>query len=303
MPGPVPSSASTSPSKIPRQRPGPTGQPLTTPLIVPGPVPSSASTPPLKIPRRCPGPTGQPLATPLIVPGPVPSSASTPPSKIPRRHPGPSGQPLATPLIVPGPVPSSANTPPLKKPRRRPGPSGQPLAEVMRGPVNIRNVLMTIDKECDKLCSKSSHVFRTPPFHTSDFSWTDYSNKLSHLTPLFWAILKQAAASTSDYKRKTSATLSSEVATCVLAAAILLKSRNIHLSSLAVSQFVAWQQLNYGEYLINVIAHAYMQCAQSNNKNDRKFDLFSFCTDSGASQPPALGCCTTYTVQDCRYFI
>ena len=166
------------------------------------------------------------------MPGPVPSSAKASPSKIPRRRPSPTGQPLTTPLIVPGPVPSSANTHPSKIPRRCPGPTGQPLAEVMCGPVNIRNVLMTIDKECDKQCSKSSHVFRTPPSYTSDFSWTDYSNELSHLTPIFWAILKQAAASTSDYKRKTPATLSSGVATCVLAAAILLKSSNIHLSSL-----------------------------------------------------------------------
>ena len=37
---------------------------------------------------------------------------------------------------------------------------------------------------------------------------------------------------------------------------------------------MAWLELNYGEYLINVIAHAYMQCAQSNNENDHKFDCF-----------------------------
>ena len=143
---------------------------------------------------------------------------------------------MATPLIS-LPLTSISSSPARQQSRipRRHGPQARPLPSLMPVQINnIKNVKRVIDNECTKLCSVARQVFRSHPSRTSEFSWKLYADELSEVAPVLWAVLEEAATSASDYRRKSqqSRTESDVTAASVLSAAILLKNRNMHLSSI-----------------------------------------------------------------------
>ena len=63
-----------------------------------------------------------------------------------------------------------------------------------------------------------------------NFPWEEFEKELKELAPTLWAALK-AAATSLDTKYRRKGMPSSVVSTCVVAAAGLLKERNIHMTA------------------------------------------------------------------------
>ena len=94
-----------------------------------------------------------------------------------------------------------------------------------------------IDDECTRLCSTTRPTdFRKPisaqRLQLEGFSWKKYSQELSTIAPTLWAVIRAATTSLgTKYTRKHADTEDKQSTACVLAAAVLLKERNMHMSS------------------------------------------------------------------------
>lgn len=97
--------------------------------------------------------------------------------------------------------------------------------------MTVTDLQYVIDEECSKLCSTDRKVFRTSSVKDLvNFQWDKFEKELEDLAPTLWAALKAAAKSLdTQYRRKS--TPSSVVSTCVVAAAALLKERNVHMTA------------------------------------------------------------------------
>ena len=65
-----------------------------------------------------------------------------------------------------------------------------------------------------------------------NFTWENYAKELCAVAPTLWAVLQAATASLgTKYKRKDDSVVKQRT-TCVLAAAIVSKEHNMHMSSI-----------------------------------------------------------------------
>ena len=98
--------------------------------------------------------------------------------------------------------------------------------------IDIRDLQYIIDKKCSILCSKNRPVFRTASTtEFARFNFDVYERELKEIAPTLWTVLEAAATSlNTDNKSKSAPTSSSS--TCVVAAAVLLKERNLHMSAI-----------------------------------------------------------------------
>ena len=85
------------------------------------------------------------------------------------------------------------------------------------------------------------HV-RTTEFARFQFDW--YERELKEITPTLWTVLEAAATSLDkDHKRKSAPV--SSVPACAVAAAVLLKEQNLHMSAIQhLSSLLLWHAIH-----------------------------------------------------------